>query len=244
MKKVLIILMMFIPLFISACSCNNFNLKTYETAVKNFNNSTGFEYELTITKKVEGQEYYEKEYSKNKYLLTPTGEVYDFASELKHYRIGAPLNGPEEDPYLEYTTERYYVGEENMFYTKVVEGVREMKDKQYISYEEKYSNLNNQYNIKNLVPVFKKDQLTGFKISSFEDKDGYSTSLFSAPVPSFLESDEETTLYSVTINKKFYFYTIEYVVIDGSDTTTYEYKFLNYNSKVSIDFPADLVNYN
>ena len=234
---------MFFPIIISACSCDKFNLATYEKAVKNFNNSTGFEYTLTVTEKVEGQNYYTREEIENKYLLKTTGEVNNFSSSLKSYRIDTPENGPESAPSLEYTLYRYYVGETNKFYTREIAKNTEEKGYQSISYDEKYSDINSEYYSKNLVPVFVKNQVTGFSISNIEGKDGYSTSLFTAPVLSCFESDSEQTLYAVSMDDDFYFYTIEFAIVNGKTTTTYQYKFLNYNSDVNIDFPLDLVSY-
>lgn len=245
MKKILLMILMILPLaIISGCSCHKFDISTYESAVKNFNNSTGFEYELIVTTKVDGNDYYIREESKNKYLLTTTGAVYDFASELKSYKILTPANSPEGAPTLVYTLNRYYVGEQNKFYTKeIAENSRELKGVEEISYSEKYSDENSPYHRNNLVPVFTSADLTGFQISNIEDKNGYSTSLFSAPVPSFMDSTEELALYSVTMNKDFYFDTIEFVVVNGATTTTYQYKFLNFNSSVELVFPADLASY-
>lgn len=245
MKKLLLMILMILPLVIvSGCSCNKFDLSTYESAVKNYNNSTGFEYELIVTTKVDGNDYYIREESKNKYLLTTTGVVYDFASELKSYKILTPANSPEGAPSLVYTLNRYYVGEENKFYTKeIAENSRELKSVENVSYTDKYSDPTSPYNRANLVPVFSSADLGGFQISSIESKSGYSTSLFTAPVPSHLTSTEEVALYSVTMNKDFYFETIEFVVVNGATTTTYQYKFLNFNSDVELVFPAELVSY-
>lgn len=245
MKKLLLMILMILPLVIvSGCSCNKFDLSTYESAVKNYNNSTGFEYELIVTTKVDGNGYYIREESKNKYLLTTTGVVYDFASELKSYKILTPENSPEGAPSLIYELYRYYVGEDNKFYTKeIAENSRELKNVENISYTDKYSDITSPYNKANLVPVFASADLGGFQISNIEDKNGYSTSLFTAPVPSHLTSTEEVALYSVTMNKDFYFETIEFVVVNGATTTTYQYKFLNFNSDVELVFPAELVSY-
>jgi len=244
MKKLLLIILMIFPFIVSACSCDNFNMATYEKAVKNYNNSTGFEYTLTITKRVEGQNYYTREEYKNKYLLKTTGEVENFSSELKSYRIDTPQDAPESAPRLIYTLYRYYVGETNRFYTRQIgENLSEVKGYKNNSYDEEYSDINSQYNIKNLVPVFQKNQLTGFSISNIDGKDGYSASLFTAPVLSCYASDSEETLYAVTMDKNFYFYEMEFVLEKDSSTATYEYKFLNYNSDVNIEFPIDLVSY-
>ena len=244
MKKLLLVLFMIFPFMVGGCSCDSFSLSTYESAVKNFNNSTGFEYELTVTIRVEGQDYYMREESRNKYLLDTAGNVYDFSSELKSYKVLTPDNLPEGAPTLVYTYNRYYVGATNKFYENEIEGnVREEKRVYDKSYEEMYSDDNHVYNIKNLVPTFSKDELTGFQISDIEDQKGYSTSMFTAPVPSHIQCSEDVTLYGVTMNKNFYFHTIEFIVVNNDTTTTYEYRFLNYNSNVNIEFPANLANY-
>jgi hypothetical protein len=255
MKKKLFYLLMIFPLIIGACSCNKFDLNTYKSAVDNYQKSTGFEYELTITTKVDGQDYYMMEESKNKYLLTTSGTVYDFASELKSYKIMTPENGPQSAPNLIYTLNRYYSGDENTFYTNEISNIDKKHKELNKSYEEKYNDVNSPYNTKNLVPIFEKKQLTGFKISDIESQKGYSTSMFTAAVPAFADSDDDITLYSVTMDDNFYFSTIEYsfskvikITVDGEEvetlkTTTYKYKFLNYNSDVEIVFPADLAGY-
>ena len=166
-----------------------------------------------------------------------------------------PTNGPESAPSLVYTWNRYYVGDENIFYTNEISNRDEKHKELDKSYEDKYSDINSPYNMNNLIPTFDSDQLTGFKISDIESKKGYSTSIFTAPVPGYIESDDEVTLYSVTMNDDFYFDTIEYAVtktvkinIDGQETdaiqtTTYEYKFLRYTRDVEIAFPSDLAGY-
>lgn len=245
MKRILMAVVMVFTFIIGACSCDKFDISTYESAVKNFKNSTGFEYELIVTKKVEGQNYYVREESYNKYSLTTTGEVENFSSLLKSYTIATPDNGPEGAPTLVYTEENYYNGEENKFYFNKVpaRGMGEKGVKENITYEHVYNEANDPRNTKNLVPTFSKDELSGFQIANIESKKGYSSSVFTAPVPSFIESDEDVALYSVTMNKNFYFDTMEFYVVDGDTTTTYEYKFINYNSNVNVEFPADLANY-
>ena len=47
----------------------------------------------------------------------------------------------------------------------------------------------------------------------------------------------------VSLSTYFYFETIEFVVVNGATTTTYQYKFLNFNSDVELVFPAELVSY-
>lgn len=245
MKKILLFLLMVFPFMVGACSCDNFSLSTYESASKNFKDSTGYEYELVVTTEIDGQSYYTRDEYKNKYILKTTGEVYNFSSELKSYNVSNPTSTSPSGSYsLAYTLHRYYVGEQEKFYTKVKEGnTPEVKAVEDISYDAKYSDDNDKYNTKNLVPCFTKDQLTGFQISNASGKDGYSTAIFTAPVLSYLESDEDVTLYTVTIDKNAYFNEITFVVVKGAKTTTYEYKFLKFNSNVNIEFPADLANY-
>ena len=69
MKKILLFILMAFPLIISGCSCDKFDINTYVKAVDNFKDSTGYEYTLKITTKVEGQENYVREDFHNKYIL-------------------------------------------------------------------------------------------------------------------------------------------------------------------------------
>lgn len=244
MKKVLTVITMIFALLISGCSCDKFDVDTYESAVKNLKNSTGFEYKLTVTIKEEDKDYYLKEESNNAYRLTTTGVVENFASTLKSYNISAPNNGPEGVPSLVYSLNRYYVGEENKFYVKKT-ATNSIEDKkvELKTYEEVYSDIKDKYHMNNLFPVFSKDQITGFQISEIKGDKGYSKAVFTAPVPFFIESNEELALYSVTMDKDFYFKTIEVYVVDDNISITYQYDFFNYNGDVEIIFPADLVNY-
>ena len=244
MKKFLLAILMFFPLVCSSCSCHSFDLETYESAVTNFKNCTGLEYELTITTKVEDQLYYIKDEYKNKYVFSTTGKVIDFSSEMKRYKISTPLNSPEGTPMLMSTLNRYYVGEEGKFYIKTVEeNSRENKNVEVITYEEKYAGEKDLYNSKNILPTFAGNDLGNFQIGDLETRDGYSTSIFNAPVPSYLTSTETSVLYSVTMDKDFFFDTVSFVVINGKTATSYEYRFLNYNSAVTIRFPQDLGSY-
>ena len=74
------------------------------------------------------------------------------------------------------------------------------------------------------------------------NKEGYSSAFFTAPVPSYIQSSEENTIFNVIIDKDFYFDTIEFVVVNGKTTTVYKYTFSGYNSDVNVTFPADLDN--
>lgn len=239
MKKVFAVITMIFAILISGCSCNKFDAYTYESAVKNLKHSTGFEYKLIITIKTEGQDYYLREESFNSYQLKTTGVVENFASILKCYNITSPKNGPEGAPSLIYSLTRHYVGEENKFYIKE----NDQTNVALKSYEETYNDTNDKYNSNNLVPTFSKDQIAGFQISEIKGKKGYSSAVFTAPVPSFIESDEELALYSVTMDKDFYFKTLEFYVVDDDTTTTYQYEFTNYNSDVEIVFPENLKDY-
>lgn len=243
MRKLLLGFILIFSFIIGGCSCDKFDIKTYESAVKNYKNSTGFEYRLTVTTKVENQNYYIREEIKNKFILKTTGEIYDFSSEQKSYQIMTPDNAPESAPSLIHTLNRYYRGEQNKFYTQEITNYREIKNVESISYENKYNDINSEYNFLNIVPVFSINDISQFKISDMSSKNGYSSASFVAPVLSCFESDVETISYEVTMNKNFYFHTIKYTIVSDDTTTTYEYEFLNYNSKVDIKFPADLANY-
>jgi hypothetical protein len=233
---------MAIPLFISGCSCSNkFDINTYETAVKNYNNSTGFEYKLIVKIKQKDENKYTKKESLNKFVLTTTGEVYDFSSEMKTYEIPISSKGVEGDPQLKYTYNRYYVGDEGNFYTKEKVGTRKPTTaKETISYEEKYNDLNDEYSVANLVPVFTKDQIINFSISPIKDQKGYSVATFTSMVPSFITNEDVMVNYEVKMDKNLYFSTINFTVEEENKTTTFEYSFYNFNSEVYISFPGDL----
>ena len=244
MKKIFLSILMIFPLLISACSCDKFDMGTYESAVKNHKNSTGFEYQLTVIIQKENQEYYVKEESSNAYMLSATGEVENFASKLKSYRINTPKEGTQGAPILVYTLNRYYVGEVNTFFTKEsATNSVENKVAEQISYENKYNDVDSPYNIRSVVPTFSNNQLSNFSITSIDEKKGYSLATFKSVTPAFAQSSEELTTYKVTMDNDFYFNTIEFSVIDGDTTTTYKYEFLNYNGGVNIIFPADLDTY-
>ena len=156
MRKILISLLAIFTLFVGACSCDKFTIDTYEIAVSNFKESTGFEYTLKVTTKVEGQEYYEIEEYHNKYVLKTTGKVDKFASTLKISRVATPLNGPEGNPITVFTSERYYVGENNTFYEKDAEKGLPVETFAYAdkSYEQMYSDINNKNNVNNISSLF------------------------------------------------------------------------------------------
>ena len=238
MKKLLLIVLVLLFITVSGCSCNKFDISTYESAVKNINDSTGYEYTLTIVKKTQGSDSYEKYVYDNKYILKTTGEVYDFSSVLKKYQIDTTYSGAESAFDVKSTWNRYYVGDKKAFYESENSGVLQ-QDTNVDSYETKYKDVNSEYNIKNLFPMFQKDSLSEFEISG--KKNGVSTATFYAPCPVYAKSDQEVILYTVTMDKDFYFSSIKFDLVDGEMTSTYEYEFLNYNSNVVINFPADLV---
>ena len=245
MKKLLLAILMIFPLFVSACSCDKFDLSTYESAVKNFNKSTGFEYKLKITTKTQGASSYKREESYNKYLLTTEGNVYDFASEIKDFKIPVDSNGIEGNPRPERTVNRYYVGVTRTFYTKIKEGVSAPSTSvaHDTTYDDIYSEDSNRHNINNLVPTFTKDEITDFHITKLEGSKGYSIAMFKAPAPSYIEYNGEKIEYTVVMDKSFCLDTIVFAVVNGTTTTEYEYTFYNFNNDVNIEFPADLASY-
>ena len=239
MKKVLLSIFLMFIVVVSGCSCDKFSISTYQNAVKNFKESTGFEYELTITTEVKDQNYYNKDLYDNKYILTTVGKVSKFSSILKEYKISNPSSlFPSGNYELMSSLTRYYY--DNKFYTKAKEGsAPETIKREQTTYEEKFSDLNDAMNVKNIVPLFENKDISQFKISGIKGKKGQSKATFVAAVPNFIESSEETTEYTVTMNKNLNFTSLKFVVINEDVTTTYEYKFGNYNSKVSIDLPSD-----
>lgn len=245
MKKVLLFICLTFSLVINGCSCNKFDISTYESAVENFKDSRRYSFELTVTKEIKDQPYYTKDVYENMYMFTTTGAVNNFSSVLKSYKITNPTStSPSGNYELFSTVSRYYVGVENNFYTKVKEGVApEIKNKRYISYEENFADSKNIFNINNIVPLFEAESLNNFKISGSKNKKGYSEATFTAPIANFVESEAETATYSLIINKDFYFKTIKFVVVTETVKLTYEYNFKAYNNTVNIEFPADLINY-
>lgn len=244
MKKLLLALFMIFPLFVGACSCDKFDITTYESAVKNYSKSTGIEYRLKVTVKEEGASKYLREESSNKYILTTDGNVQEYASELKKFDIPVDSKGVEGNPSLKSTLNRYYVGETGKFYTKIKEGTSApITAVEVRSYDDLYQDTNDKNNVKNLVPLFSKDQISEFKISKLKGSKGYSEATFIAPVPSHIECSEKSTQYTVVMNKSFQFSSITFSVVNETVVTTYEYTFYNFNSDVNIEFPTDLASY-
>lgn len=242
-RKLLLILILICPLFINACSCDKFDHNTYKSAVKNFKNSTGLDYKLEVTTYTEGENGYLLEESTYKYQLTTTREVTNFASNIKMYQVISSEHGANSAPTKVYELNRYFVGEENAFYTNHLANV-DNREKEYISYEEKYDS-ESIYHIDNIVPVFEYEEISNFKIEKDSSKKGYSTVTFDAACLSYseVECTEEVTSYKITIDKNYNFKKLEYTVVSNNKTIDYKYEFLNYNSDVEIVFPDDLANY-
>ena len=245
MKKLLLALFMIVPFFVSACSCDKFDIKTYETAVGNYTRSTGFKYKLRVTVKPEGASEYKREESINSYILTPDGSVEDYASELKKFKIPVDKNGVEGNPSLTSTIYRYYVGATGKIYTKIKEGSSAPVTSSVVKrYEEEHSGTTDKNNLKNLVPIFATSEMDEFHILKLSGSKGYSIATFDAAVPAHIECTEDLTTYTVIMNKSFQFSSIAFSVVNGTTITEYEYTFYDYNSDVVIDFPTDLVSYN
>lgn len=242
MKKILLVLLMFIPLCLSGCGCNKFDINTYVSATKNFKNSTGYEFKLMITTKEEGKSYYLSEESVNKYIISTTGTVTGFFSELKEYKVLTYDNGPDVFPSSpSYTLNRYY--KDNKFYSNErIEQSKDIQEVENISYEKKYNDFTGRYYLENVVPVFSKDSISKFSISK-SGKGGASVATFEAACPVYLTCDSETIEYSVSLDRNFYFNKIEFTVVSGSITKEFKYEFTNYNSDVKITYPSELDNY-
>lgn len=245
MKKILLAILMIFPLFVSACSCDKFDFNTYESAVRNYTTSTGFKYKLKVTVKPEGSSEYKREESVNSYILTPDGSVEEYASELKKFVIPVDKSGIEGNPNLESTIGRYYVGANGKFYTRIKEGSSAPVTSSVVRrYEDEHGGVNDKNNIKNLVPVFTSAQIDDFGISKLSGSKGYSVATFRAPVPAHIECSEDTTIYTVVMNKSFQFSSIAFSVVNETTITEYEYTFYDFNGDVVINFPTDLVNFN
>lgn len=243
-RKLFLIFALICPFFVNACSCDRFDMKTYESAVRNYNNSTGIEYNLTVTEYTEGSNKYLLEESENKFVFSTTKVVLNFASTLKKYEVVSNDFGANSAPQKVYELNRYYKEETGKFYTNEIGQNIDNKVTEGITYEDKYTE-NDAYHLNNLVPVFKSENISNFSIVKDENNKGYSIATFTAACPSVAECDEDKEMitYKVTMNKQFYFDKIEFTTVFENKTRTYEYKFLNYNSDVNIVFPNDLVNY-
>lgn len=254
-KKVLSILLIIFTLFVNACSCDNFNVDTYLSAVKNFNNSTGFSYELIVTSETEGENKYYLEEGIHQYRVTPTRIVENFLSEMKKYEISKDNLSGNGAPVQIYELNRYFKGEEGKFY---VEDNNRKYPPEETTYENLYKN-DSRYNLNNLIPTFSKDFIGDFNIEEHSNKDGYSVATFKATCPVGVKCTDEIVSYKVVINKRFYFDSIEFSfyskeetsqIVNGQNVTstivtkyTYQYTFHAYNGDVKISFPDDLVNY-
>lgn len=258
-KKVLLPLLMIFTFFVNACSCDKFDIDTYVSAVKNFNNSTGFSYELIVTTETEGENKYYLEESIHKYKVTPTRIVENFLSEMKRYEISKDSFSGNGAPVKVFELNRYYKGEEGNFYVNEVYGNKDDKDVESTTYEEKYGE-NSEYNLKNIIPTFSEEFIGDFNIEKLDGKKGYSVATFKATCPAFAEcADDYVVKYKVVINKQFYFDSIEFSyeikeekteVVNGEtvfDTiitkVDCKYTFKGYNGDVEIVFPNDLANY-
>lgn len=257
-KKVLSVALIIFTFFVNACSCNKFDVDTYVSAVKNFNNSTGFSYELTITTETVGEKKYYVEESEHKYRVTPTRVVENFASEIKKYEISTDSFTGNGAPVKIYELNRYYKGQEGKFYISETYGNNGKREVENTTYENKYGS-DSMYNLKNLIPTFSKEFISDFNIEKHSDKRGYSVATFNAACPSYLECSGKVITYKVVINKQFYFDSIEFTFqnkeqesngVNGENTgditvtnVSYKYTFHEYNGDVEIVFPNDLVNY-
>jgi len=240
MKKILLILMLICPLFVQGCSCDKFDINTYTSAVKRYNDSTGIEYKLTVTTKTEGENEYKLEESTNKYIFSTTKEVKNYSSILREYKVVTNEYGTNSAPLPVSTLERYYKRENTTFYTNDV--TRNEKTAETITYEEKYDE-DSKYNVFNLVPVFDSRNIANFSIVKDKKRSGYSIATFDAACPIISPCAEDITTYTVYMDKYYNFNKIEFTTTDGIVTTTYKYEFYKYNSDVKIEFPSDLGNY-
>ena len=136
-RKLLLILLLVCPFIVNACSCDKFDINTYTSAVKNYENSTGLDYKLTVTTITDGADTYILQESRNKYKLSTTRKVENFYSTLSKYEVTTNDVTGNGAPQWVYSLNRYYVGETNKFYTNEIANVnnKQVEDK---NYEEKY----------------------------------------------------------------------------------------------------------
>lgn len=258
MKKILIALLLIFPFLINGCSCDKFDVDTYLTAVKYYNNSTGVDYKLTKITQVTNSNIEVQEEGTYKYEYSSTKKVINFASVIKKYKIELKKDGTNGNPNLVFQLDRYYKSDENKFYSK--DAINDKRNVENITYEEKYDE-DSEYFYFNLVPVFSSKNIENFKISKHESKNKYSVATFEAACPVVAKCDENKKItYTVTMDRDFYFNKIEFTTyktikeaIEATETTPfvaavvettkYTYEFNKFNSDVKIEFPADLANY-
>lgn len=236
-NKLLLVLTLMVCVFVSACSCNKFDIDTYESAVKNYKNSIGVDYNLVITKVTEGSNRVISIESTNVYEFefSPNKVVKNFASTTKTYVTMTSSVAANGDPEKVDEYSRYYVGSAGLFHTYIPSINGNQSENK--SYEEKY-NSTSEYHIDNMIPAFYEKNISDFNIEADKGSKGYSIATFKAPSPSYLISDDEIIEYKVTINKDSYFSKIEYTVVEGTTTSTYVYSFNKYNNDVKVDFPS------
>lgn len=236
-NKLLLVLTLILCVFVSACSCNKFDIDTYTSTVKNYKNSVGIDYKLVVTTVTNGSNKIISKESSNVYEFSTTREVLNFSSTEKTYEIATSNVGANGDPEKVYEINRYYVGNTGKFHTIIPSiNSRNVED---ITYEEKY-NASSEYHLNNIVPVFNEQDITDFNIEESESKKGYSIATFKAACPTHIASDNELIEYKVTINKDYYFEKIEFTIINGDKTSTYVYTFNKYNNDVKVTFPNNL----
>lgn len=241
MKKVFLSVLALFCVLLSGCSCDKFDVDTYNASVRNYNNASGISYDLVIITSDEGSSIKYQENLSNVFEFTPTRDVTNYSSVYKKYEITTSNSGIDSAPVLVYTMHRYYVGETNSFYTKEKTTI-ENTSKETISYEEKYSLTNEKDNKNNLVPVFNEEDVRNFDIEK-DGKNGDSVATFTASVPVYIPSDNEVTTYTVRMNDKSYFTTIEFTIVNGTSTSTYKYTFYSYNSESVVQFPENFSDY-
>ena len=228
-------------LLVSGCSCDKFSIDTYNSAVKNYMNSTMLDFSLDITTITEGSNILLSEESTYKFELTTTRKVENFASTIRKYETATNAYGPNGDPQPVYESNRYFKKDTQKFYVYVDSSITDT-DSFDTTYEQQYDE-NSIYHINNIVPTFDEDEIKDFNIVKDKSKKGYSIATFKSVCPAAFECSSETVTYTVTMDKDFYFSKIEFVIENGKKTSTYVYKFNNYNNDVEIVFPGDLDTY-
>lgn len=240
-NRLLLVCVLVLSIFLQACSCDRFDMDTYNSAVKNYTNSIGLDFDITVRTVTEGSNVELLEESQYKYQLTTTRGVKNFASTIKKYEIITTNYGANGDPVKVYELNRYFKEETQKFYINENAVVSNRKVEN-VTYEEKYDT-SSIYHLNNIVPVFTKENMANFKIVKDDSKKGYSIATFDAVCPTAFECGSEIINYTVTMDKDFYFSKIEFAVVNGNKTSSYTYKFNKYNSYVEIVFPNNLNSY-
>ena len=238
-NKILLVFTLIISIFVSACSCDKFDVSTYTSAVKNYKESIGVDYDLVVTKTVKGSDKITSTESSNVFEFTANRKVKNFASTTKVYEIVTSNVSANGDPEKINEFSRYFIDNTQQFHT--IFPMINNRKAENITYEDKYD-ITSEYHLDNLIPMFSKDQISSFDIKENKSKDGHSIATFVAACPVFANCSKDTTKYTVYIDRDYYFTKIEFDAVSDKETSSFVYTFNKYNSDAKVVFPSDLIN--